>query len=273
MNSAINKLLVLFILFSPVTFSALFSQEIIPAMPYGGKQQLREFIDQEIVYPEAELQKGTEGTVIITCFVDREAKVSNVKVTQKVSPALDAEALRIFNLLLWKPATYLGRPRNGKAEVAVEFSVKHYRKIVKNRGYEITLPLLAVADTSGMIFSFRNTETPPKPVFKEAGTSMQQFMADNFRYPEPALRQNITGTVNLSFVVEPNGRISNVEIQKHLGAGCSEEAIRLVKLFTWTPGMAGGKAVRTMMSLSMSFSLSGGNGYNFSPAQPGISLQ
>ncbi|HPT15261.1 MAG TPA: energy transducer TonB [Bacteroidales bacterium] len=272
MISAINKLLVLF-LFSPVTFSGLFSQEIIPAMPYGGKQQLKEFIDQEIVYPEAELQKGTEGTVIITCLVNRDAKVSNIKVTQSVSPALDAEALRIFNLLLWKPATYLGSPRDGKAEVSVEFSVKHYRKIVKNRGYENAAPLLTETDTSGRIFSFRNTETPPKPVFKEAGMSMQQFMADNFLYPEPALRQNITGIVELRFVVEPNGRISNVEIQKHLGAGCSEEAMRLVKLFTWTPGMAGGKAVRTMMSLSMSFSLSGGNGYSVSPAQPGISLQ
>ncbi len=273
MNSAIIKLLAFLSLCSPLTITTLFSQEIIPAMPYGGKQQLREFIEQEMVYPEADMQKGIEGTVIITCLVGRDAKVRDVKVVQTISPALDKEALRIFKMLLWQPATYLGSPRDGKGEIQVEFSVKHYRKIVKTRGYEITAPLTAETDTSDKIFSFRNTETPPKPVFREAGMNMQQFMAGNFRYPEPALRQNITGTVTLSFVVEPNGRISNVQVTKHLGAGCSEEALRLVKLFTWSPGIIDGKAVRTMMSLSMSFSLSGANGYNVSPAQPGISLQ
>jgi TonB family protein len=273
MNSAIIKSLAIFFLFSSGTFLSVFSQEVTPAMPYGGKQQLKEFIDQEMVYPEVELQKGNEGTVVIGCFVSRDSKVRDVKVTKSISPALDAEAIRIFRMLLWQPAVYLSSPCDGKAEVEFEFSIKHYRKTVKNRGYENTVLPVADADSSGKIYSLHNTDTPPKPAFKEASMTMQKFMADNFRYPEAALRQNITGTVSLSFVVEPHGRISNIIVTKHLGAGCSEEALRLVKLLSWSPGFVAGKAVRTMMSLSMSFSLSGGNGYNVSPAQPGISLQ
>lgn len=272
MYSAEFKLLPAIIVFLSVA-NFLFSQELNQALPYGGKQQLREFIDEEMVYPAEDLKLGTEGTVVISCLVGRDGNVTDIKITHSVSPAIDAEALRIFNLLLWHPAIYLGSPCDSKATVEIGFSVKHYRKVIKNRGYETTVFPVASIDSSGKIFSFRNTDTPPKPVFKGNGVTMQQFMSDNFRYPESALRQNITGVVTLNFIVEPHGRISNVTVQKHLGAGCSEEALRLVKMFTWTPGIVSGKAVRTMMTLSMTFSLSGGNGYNVNPAQPGISLQ
>lgn len=273
MNSASLKLTVLTLFLCIVTCSFLFSQDVIPASPYGGKQQLREFIDEEMVYPAAELEHGTEGTVVIGCMVGRDAAVSDVKILKGVSPEIDKEALRIFSLLLWKPAISLGAPCDGKAEVEIDFSVKRYRKAVKNRGYDKPVFPHPKVDSSGKIYSYRNTDSPPTPVFPGKSTTMQQFMADNFRYPEPALRQNITGVVILNFVVEPHGRISNVMVGKHLGAGCSEEALRLVKMFTWNPGIVEGKAVRTMMSLSMSFSLSGGTGYNVQPAQPGISLQ
>jgi len=249
------------------------AQEIIHASPWGGKQQLKEFIDQEMVYPAVELQQGTEGRVIISTLVKSDGSAVDTRIVGKVSPALDAEALRIFNLILWNPAVYLGKPCDGMAEVEFEFSIKRYQKIVKMRGYEKPAAFYPVADSSGLIASFRETDVAPQPVFKKQGMDMQQFMAENFRYPDEALRQNITGTVVLKFIVEPHGRISNVKVEKHLGAGCSEEALRLIKLFTWTPGVLNGKAVRTLMTLSLSFSLSGGNGYSMHPSQSGISLQ
>lgn len=267
------KKLIAFFLFAAGFQLSLRSQEITPASPWGGKQQLREFIDQEMLYPANDLSRLTEGKVVVGCTVTRDAKPLDIRIIKSVSTGLDAEALRLFCMLLWQPASSLGYPCDGKAEVEFDFSVKHYQKVLKSRGYDYSILPYPAVDSSGRVFSFRNTEIQPKPVFRDKEMTMQQFMADNFNYPEAALRQNITGVVTLKFIVEPHGRISNLMVEKHLGAGCSEEASRLIKLFSWSPGVVGGKAVRTLMTLSLLFGLSDGTGYSMQPAQQGISLQ
>lgn len=249
------------------------SQELTHAMPYGSKQELREFIEREMVYPAGELKRGIEGTVVISGLITRNATVANVQVIKSVSPAIDTESLRIFKLLLWEPAKSFGVPADEKVEMEFDFSVKRYEKIVKKRGYNIPALPYPVVDSSGKIYSYRTLEIQPKPVFIDKDMTMQKFMAKNFTYPENALKQNISGQVSLKFVVEPTGHISNLRVEKHLGAGCSEEALRLVKLMTWTPGIYNGTAVRTMMNLSLLFSLKSGTGYDVQSAQPGFSLQ
>ena len=59
--------------------------------------------------------------------------------------------------------------------------------------------------------------------------SFGKFIAENLKYPELAYTQNIAGDVELSFIVETSGRISNLEVVNPLGGGCTEEAIHLIK--------------------------------------------
>lgn len=97
-------------------------------------------------------------------------------------------------------------------------------------------------------------------------------MKKNFHYPDIAFKQNITGIVNVNFVVEPSGLISNVYVINRLGAGCTEESIRLVKLIRWMPGVVDGKAVRVLMNLSITFSLDGKNKFEYQPNQASNSM-
>ena len=60
-----------------------------------------------------------------------------------------------------------------------------------------------------------------------------------------------------SFIVEKNGKVSNIEIVRGLGYGCDEEVIRLLKMMpVWKPGKKDGKPVRVKLSIPVQFKLS-----------------
>lgn len=62
------------------------------------------------------------------------------------------------------------------------------------------------------------------------------------------------GTVNLSFVVETNGQLTNEKIEKSLDAASDEEAIRLIKTSPkWNPALQNGEKVRSAYRLSVNF--------------------
>jgi TonB family protein len=248
------------------------AQEFLPAAPFGGKQQLREFLNEHLVYPRQELNSGKEGNVALAFDINADGHTSNLKVLQSSSLAMTLEAVRLFNLLLWEPASYRGKPVINHQELTIPFSIKHYQKACRIRGYDaLAIPALPT-DTSLKVYAYRQTDKAPRPVFKEKNTDFQSFINKNFHYPDLAFKQNITGVVNVNFVVEPYGVISNVYVDNHLGAGCKEEAIRLVKLIQWMPGVVNGKAVRVMMGLSITFSLDGKNKYEYQPNQASNSM-
>jgi protein TonB len=83
-------------------------------------------------------------------------------------------------------------------------------------------------------------------------------MNQNLQYPEEAQKQNLTGTVLVSFFVEEDGTPSDVQVLQGIGAGCDEEAVRVVKLLTdWLPGRQKGRPVRVQVQLPISFGVSG----------------
>ena len=49
------------------------------------------------------------------------------------------------------------------------------------------------------------------------------------RYPQEALEKKIEGIVQLAAEIDDNGNVLDVGIEKELGAGCDEEAVRLIK--------------------------------------------
>jgi protein TonB len=94
------------------------------------------------------------------------------------------------------------------------------------------------------------------PTFPGGDEIWMNFIASNIKYPLMAKESGTTGTVHVRFVIEPDGSISNVTSIRPLGAGCDEEAIRVVsKMPKWNPGKQNGKAVRVWFILPIKFIL------------------
>ena len=81
-----------------------------PQFP-GGPDALREFFGQNLKYPEAARVSNITGDVVVTATVGADGRLSSPTITQSLSPACDAEALRVLALLpAWQPATRQGQP-------------------------------------------------------------------------------------------------------------------------------------------------------------------
>ena len=100
-------------------------------------------------------------------------------------------------------------------------------------------PLPAAPDT----VVYEEAETVPILV---GGAGALQRM---FRYPDTAAEGGVTGRVGLSFEIDQRGRVVDPVVVDSVGAGCDEEAERVVALSRYRPATIGGRPVRFRMSI------------------------
>lgn len=92
------------------------------------------------------------------------------------------------------------------------------------------------------------------PIFPEGNP--QTWIAKNIKYPIIAQENGIQGRVFVKFVVEPTGKVSNVEILRGVDASLDKEAIRVINSMpAWKPGMQRGKPVRVSIQIPINFQL------------------
>lgn len=92
------------------------------------------------------------------------------------------------------------------------------------------------------------------PQYPGGDDAMMKYLAINISYPQTAKDKGVQGTVFVAFVVEKDGKISNVKILRGIGNGCDEEVVRVVKTMPdWKPGTQAGKPVRVQFNLPVKF--------------------
>jgi protein TonB len=102
---------------------------------------------------------------------------------------------------------------------------------------------------------FQIAETQPTP---EGGMpKFYEYIQKNLTYPEQARRMGIEGKVFVEFIVDKSGKLTEVKALKGIGAGCDEEAVRVVKNApNWSPGKQRGRAVKVKMVVPIFFKMS-----------------
>lgn len=100
------------------------------------------------------------------------------------------------------------------------------------------------------------TVVEQQPEFTGGMAALGQYLQKNLRYPAAAQRANVAGRVFVSFVVNTDGSIQDVQVLKGLGFGTDEEAQRVVKSMPkWRPGKQSGRPVRVKYNLPINFTL------------------
>ena len=89
---------------------------------------------------------------------------------------------------------------------------------------------------------------------------MLDYIYANIKYPEEAKDGGVEGMAVVSFIVEKDGRVSNVIVARDPGAGTGAEVVRVVRGIAnddiyWHPGRLNGKPVRTHFNLPVKFKL------------------
>ncbi len=94
------------------------------------------------------------------------------------------------------------------------------------------------------------------PAFPGGMRGLSRFISRNLKYPEAARNAGVSGTVRVSFVITPSGKIENPTVLEGVGYGCDEEAIRVVNAMPlWTPGKQDGQPVSVRYSVPFQFKI------------------
>jgi protein TonB len=125
---------------------------------------------------------------------------------------------------------------------------------------EIAPPPPAVIEKPAEIEKPREEEVftivEQNPEFPGGNGEMYKFLGKNIKYPSAAQRANVSGRVFLTFVVNTDGSIVDVNVVKGIGFGCDEEALRVVKTMPkWNPGKQSGRNVRVKYTIPVTFQL------------------
>jgi periplasmic protein TonB len=100
------------------------------------------------------------------------------------------------------------------------------------------------------------TVVEEQPGYPGGDEARIKFLQENIKYPEEAKELGVQGKVFVTFVVEVDGSITDVKVLRGIGAGCDEEAIRVVKSMPkWVPGKQRGQPVRVQFNLPIKFTL------------------
>ncbi|GJG37597.1 hypothetical protein PRLR5107_28710 [Prevotella lacticifex] len=94
------------------------------------------------------------------------------------------------------------------------------------------------------------------PSFPGGQWALMQYLANNIKYPVVAQENGIEGHVVVSFVVERDGSITDVQVVRSVDPSLDREALRVVRSMPkWIPGKQKGQAVRVKYNMPVSFRL------------------
>ena len=95
------------------------------------------------------------------------------------------------------------------------------------------------------------------PEFPGGPQAMMKYIAENIKYPVIAQENGIQGRVICQFVVEKDGKVSDIQVVRSSGeASLDKEAVRVINSMPkWKPGKQRGKPVRVKYTLPVNFRL------------------
>ncbi len=97
-----------------------FIVEDMPDFQGGGQDAFRQWIAQNLRYPQIAAENGIQGRVFVQFVVNEDGTVSNATVVRGVDPSLDREAVRV---VMASPRWTPGRQRGEPVRVAFTFPI------------------------------------------------------------------------------------------------------------------------------------------------------
>lgn len=105
--------------------------------------------------------------------------------------------------------------------------------------------------------AFVEVKPDQAPAFIGGYPMLYRLVGITIRYPSEARRLGTQGTVLISVVITKDGQITDETVEKGVGHGLDEEALRVIKLIPdeWTPGVVNGETTDIKIILPVTFRL------------------
>lgn len=97
--------------------------EDLPQYP-GGAVEFMKWLTKNLRYPKMAQVKKTEGKVIAHFYVEKDGRITGLKIVQSLSRECDREALRVLRMMPnWQPGVQNGQPCRTKVSIPIVFKL------------------------------------------------------------------------------------------------------------------------------------------------------
>ncbi|MBE8714175.1 energy transducer TonB [Sphingobacterium hungaricum] len=101
---------------------------------------------------------------------------------------------------------------------------------------------------------FESVEIAPQP--PGGINAFREWIGANYSYPQGAIDAGVKGTVEVTFVVEKDGSLTDVKVLRDLSYGTGQAAVNVIKKAKkWKPGIQNGRPVRVQFKMPIRLDL------------------
>ena len=220
--------------------------EIVPKTDYEGYANDEAFILAKSQVPNILYKlNGTE----LKCVIDEYGNVTDIHFTKSPTDnAAKEELVRCLKLLKFKPAKRKGL----NVKCKWNFWYDGNKSLLPEETEEQTSNVEAEKKAEDKVFDV----VEQYPSFPGGQGAMFSYINNNLRYPQKAAENGVQGRVSVKFIVEKDGSISNVEVNRSVDTDLDNEAIRVIKSMPkWNPAKQNGTEVRAYYKVPILFRL------------------
>lgn len=205
-----------------------------PEFP-GGFPAFYKFVGENFTFSNEAINAKIKTNVIVSFTVKTDSTLSNLQVLRHPGYGTGEEALRVLMLSpKWAPGNINGIPTAMLVTLPIAIST-----LTENPNF--TSP--------NKIYALNEVDTKPK--FQGGIEALHKFF--HKKYHVPKLEKGTLGMVQVIFVVERDGTLSDYKIMTDVGFGTGNEAIRVLKLTSgkWIPALVDNTLVRSIFIYTM----------------------
>ena len=242
--------------------------EVMPEFP-GGQEALLQFLAKTVKYPVIAQENGIQGRVTASFIVEKDGSVTDIEVIRGVDPSLDKEAIRVLSTMpKWTPGKQRGQDVAVKYTVPVTFRLqgkdapdsggnKQEKQELQGKDAENEIVVVGYGEQKETTVSDQVFVMVEKmPQYPGGDAALTRFIANTVQYPVSAQQNGIQGRVVCSFIINPDGSVSDAEVIQGVDPALDKEALRVIgQMPKWIPGMQRGKAVKVKYTTPVTFRL------------------
>ena len=244
------------------------------------------YVGQNLIYTKEMTENNINGILEVVFIVEKDGRITNVKTKKDLGygSAKVAEDV-VKNGKKWHPGIQNGKPVRTAVTLPIKLETVHFpepkksnkqaaikrqttkssedvvrfppskvtkdevpqKKPVKSSPDEVRFPEPKKPAENTVIFSAVEVKPAPPRGMRD----FMNYVGENYNFPKEALENNINGVVEVSFIVEKDGSLSNFDIKRDLKYGTGQEAVNVLKNYPekWKPAIQNGQHVRVAYTM------------------------
>lgn len=200
----------------------------MPAYQDGGIERFLGWMHEELQYPQEAIAESIGGTVKVKFVVESDGTMGEIRFNAPDKRLADEVKRVLKRAERWEP----GRHRKQPARVGLHLTVRFVPK--DTAVYVQRIPMFLGGDLQ----------------------TFRKWVIEHVTYPPELKKERVSGEVLISFVVQPDGSLGDIEVHKSSHPDFKQAVLCAVRSAPkWTPGIQNGKFMRVKYTLPVVFNI------------------